>query len=94
MIRSRIQPLESTDDRSNKTIRAFKAFCNEIWIVPAIALVITILILVIEHTHLSHIGTQFVGSFIYAMLIGLSYRAGSQLDWVSIHASAFPGSSL
>jgi len=61
---------ETSDDSSNKTLRAFKAFCREIWIVPAIAAVVTLLFLVIEHVRLSHIGTSLLSSFLYAMLIG------------------------
>ncbi len=82
-------PLEADSDQSSRTIRAFKTFCREIWIVPAIAVVITILILVIEHTHLSHIGTQFLGSFIYSMLIGLPTALA--LNWIGFrYTNQFP----
>jgi sensor histidine kinase YesM len=87
-LRSR-PPLEADSDQSSKTLRAFKAFCREIWIVPAMAIVITILILVIEHTHLSHIGTQFLGSFIYAMLIG--FPTALSLNWIGFrYTERFP----
>jgi len=89
MIPARDPSIDASGDQSNKTLRAFKAFCREIWIVPAIAVVITILIVVIEHTHLSHIGTQFLGSFIYSMLIGLPTALA--LNWIGFrYTNQFP----
>src|SRR5258708_7432663 len=89
MIPSRDRSVDASGDQSDKALRAFKAFCGELWIVPAIAIVVTILILVIEHTHLSHIGTQFLGSFIYAMLIG--FPTALSLNWIGFrYTERFP----
>lgn len=89
MIPLRDRSLDASRNQSDKTLRAFKAFCREIWIVPAFAVVITILILVIEHAHLSHIGTQFLGSFIYAMLIG--FPTALSLNWIGFrYTERFP----
>ena len=81
----------SIDDagrQSNKTVRAFKAFCSEIWIVPAIAVVIAILILVIGHAR-SQIGAKFLSSFIYAMLIG--FPTALSLNWIGFrYTERFP----
>jgi sensor histidine kinase YesM len=76
-------PVEDSGDLSNKTYRAFKAFCGEIWIVPAIAVVVAILILVIEHARLPQIGEKFLSSFIYAMFIG--FPTALILNWVGFH---------
>ena len=80
MRRSLNRSIEASGDAPNKTLRAFKAFCSEIWIVPVIAVVIAIFLLVIEHAHLSHVGIQFLGSFIYAMLIG--FPTALSLNWI------------
>ncbi len=72
-----------SDDQSNKALRAFKAFCSEAWIVPAIAVIIAILILVIEHARLNQIGSKFLSSFIYAMLIG--FPTALALNWIAFH---------
>lgn len=80
MIRAQLQSIEPPGDKQGKTFQAFKAFCIEIWIVPAIAVVVAILILVIEHAHLSQIGTKFLASFIYAMLIG--FPTALSLNWI------------
>ena len=94
--RSAVPPMNPTrnpsiDDagrQSNKTVRAFKAFCSEIWIVPAIAVVIAILILVIGHA-LSQIGAKFLSSFIYAMLIG--FPTALSLNWIGFrYTERFP----
>ncbi len=91
MIRSRIQPLEAADDRSYKSFRAFKAFCSDIWIVPAIAVVVAILILVIEHSRLSEVGGRFLNSFIYALLIG--FPSALLLNWIGFrYTDRFPRS--
>jgi two-component system sensor histidine kinase AlgZ len=90
MIPMRDRPIDVSGDRSDKALRAFKAFCGDLWIVPAIAIVVTILILVIEHAHLSHIGTQFLGSFIYAMFIG--FPTALSLNWIGFrYTERFPG---
>ncbi len=83
------QSVAATGDPSNKTLRAFKAFCGEIWIVPAIAVVVAILILVIEHARLPHIGEKFLSSFIYAMFIG--FPTALSLNWIGFrYTERFP----
>ena len=79
----------ASGDLSNKGLRAFKAFCSEIWIVPTMAVVIAILILLIEHARFSQIGTKFLSSFIYAMLIG--FPSALILNWIGFHyTQSFP----
>ena len=83
------QSAENSGDQSNKSYRAFKAFCRELWIVPAIAVVVAILILVIEHARLPQIGAKFLSSFIYAMLIG--FPTALILNWVGFrYTERFP----
>jgi sensor histidine kinase YesM len=78
-----------SSEGSNKAVRAFKAFCSEIWIVPAIAVVIAVLILVIEHAKFSQIGPKFFGSFIYAIVIG--FPTALILNWIGFQYSGrFP----
>ncbi|WP_348263373.1 histidine kinase [Telmatobacter sp. DSM 110680] len=81
--------IDASGKLSKQSLRAFKAFCRDIWIVPAIAVVIAILILVIEHAHLSHIGTRFLGSFIYAIFIG--FPTALSLNWIGFrYTERFP----
>jgi two-component system, LytTR family, sensor histidine kinase AlgZ len=88
MISTRDPSIDSAGRQSNKTVRAFKAFCSEIWIVPAIAVVIAILILVIGHAR-SQIGAKFLSSFIYAMLIG--FPTAFSLNWIGFrYTERFP----
>lgn len=75
--------IEASGDRSNNSLRAFKAFCRDLWIVPAIALVITIFFLVIEHVRLPHIGAALLSSFLYSMLIG--FPTALSLNWIGFH---------
>jgi len=82
-------PLQSDSHQSRKALRAFKSFCEELWIVLAIAIVVTILILVIEHARLSQIGPKFLGSFIYAILIG--FPTAFTLNWIGFrYTERFP----
>jgi sensor histidine kinase YesM len=83
MTPARAPGIEASGDQSNKGLRAFKAFCSEVWIIPAVAVVIAILILVIEHARFSEIGTRFLSSFIYAMLIG--FPSALILNWIGFH---------
>jgi sensor histidine kinase YesM len=88
MISKRNPSIDDAGRQSNKTVRAFKAFCSEIWIVPAIAVVIAILILVIGHAR-SQIGAKFLSSFIYAMLIG--FPTALSLNWIGFrYTERFP----
>ncbi len=88
MISTRDPSIDNAGRQSNKTVRAFKAFCSEIWIVPAIAVVIAILILVIGHAR-SQIGAKFLSSFIYAMLIG--FPTAFSLNWIGFrYTERFP----
>ena len=70
-------------DTPSTAIRAFNAFCRELWIIPVIAVVVAIIILVIEHARLSEVGTKFLSSFIYAMLIG--FPTALTLNWIGLH---------
>lgn len=65
--------------KPDKSFKAFRAFCRDLWFIPAIAVVVAILILVIEQTR-SHIGTKFIGSFTYAILIG--FPCALALNWI------------
>jgi sensor histidine kinase YesM len=57
--------------------------------VPAVAVVVAVLIIVIEHARLSQVGTKFLGSFIYAMLIG--FPTAAILNWVGFrYTERFP----
>jgi sensor histidine kinase YesM len=88
MISTRNPSIDDAGRQSNKTVRAFKAFCSEIWIIPAIAVVIAILILVIGHAR-SQIGAKFLSSFIYAMLIG--FPTALSLNWIGFrYTERFP----
>jgi sensor histidine kinase YesM len=88
MISTRNPSIDDSGRQSNKTVRAFKAFCSEIWIIPAIAVVIAILILVIGHAR-SQIGAKFLSSFIYAMLIG--FPTALSLNWIGFrYTERFP----
>ena len=81
--------IEASVDSSNKTLRAFRVFCRELWIVPAIAVVVTLLLLVIEHARLPHIGTNLLSSFLYAMLIG--FPTALSLNWIGFrYAKRYP----
>ncbi|MGA9587625.1 MAG: histidine kinase [Terracidiphilus sp.] len=81
--------IEAPGDRSNKTLLAFKSFCKELWIVPAIAVVVTLLLLVIEHARLPHIGTNVLSSFLYAILIG--FPTALSLNWIGFrYAKRYP----
>ena len=82
---ARSQPVETSSNPSNKTFSALTIFRREAWIVLAIAIVVAILILVIEHAELSHIASKFVGSFIYAMFIG--FPTALSLNWIGYHYS-------
>jgi len=75
--------IEAPGDNSSKTSRAFRAFCRDLWIVPAIAVVVTLLFLVIEHVRLPHIGISLLSSFLYAMLIG--FPTALSLNWIGFH---------
>ena len=50
---------------------------------PAIAVVVTLLFLVIEHVRLPHIGISLLSSFLYAMLIG--FPTALSLNWIGFH---------
>ena len=72
-----------------KTFKAFRDCVSGIWIVPAVAVVVAILIIVIEHARLSQVGTKFLGSFIYAMLIG--FPTATTLNWIGFrYTERFP----
>jgi sensor histidine kinase YesM len=82
MISSPTQPLEPSRPKQTKSFDAFKAFCKEIWFIPAIAVIVAILILVIEHAH-AQIIAKFFSSFIYATLIG--FPTALILNWVGFN---------
>jgi sensor histidine kinase YesM len=84
MISTPIPSSERSSDQS-KSRSAFRSFLREVWIVPAIAVIIAILILVIEHARLSQIGNKFLSSFIYAILIG--FPTALALNWIAHHYS-------
>lgn len=72
------EPISSPD----KSFKAFRSFLRALWFIPVIAIVVAILILVIEHAN-SQIGTKFLGSFIYAILIG--FPSALALNWIGFH---------
>lgn len=81
--------IDAAAETSNKTLSAFRAFCRELWIVPAIAVVVAIIILIIEHARLSQIGIKFFSSFIYAILIG--FPTALSLNWIGFrYTERFP----
>lgn len=85
MMRARGGAIDASGSGSSKSFQAFKAFCSDFWVVPAVAVVIAILLIVIEHAGLSQIGVKFLGSFIYAMLIGIP--TALSLNWIGFHYS-------
>ena len=73
----------------NKSLRAFRAFCRELWIVPAFAVVIAIALIVIEHARLSQMGNKFLSSFIYAIVIG--FPTALIMNWIGFrYTERFP----
>lgn len=73
---------------TEKRVKAFQALWRDLWFIPAIGVIVAILILVIEHTR-SHIGTKFLASFVYAMVIG--FPATLLLNWVGFrYTERFP----
>ena len=88
MNHDRTQSVAVLNEKPNKSFQAFRIFCRELWIIPAIGVVVAILILVIEHAQ-SHIGTKFFTSFIYALLIG--FPATIVLNWIGYrYTGRFP----
>ena len=79
MIPTRNPSVDASLD-TNKTLRAFRVFCRDLWIVPSIGVVVTLLFLVIEHVRLPHIGTSLLSSFLYSMLIG--FPTALSLNWI------------
>lgn len=72
----------------NKSFQAFRTFYRELWIIPAIGVIVAILILVIEHVR-SHFAIKFLSSFIYALLIG--FPAAIALNWIGFrYTGRFP----
>lgn len=76
--------LDSRSANPDKSYRAFKAFCKDLWFIPIIAIVIAILILVIEHAQ-SRIMTKFLSSLVYALLIG--FPTAFLLNWIGFRYS-------
>ncbi|HEY2466954.1 MAG TPA: histidine kinase [Terracidiphilus sp.] len=74
--------------RQDKSFKAFRAFCQDLWYIPALAVVVAILILVIGHTR-TQIGTKFLSSFIYGILIG--FPSALSLNWIGFrYTERFP----
>jgi Histidine kinase len=89
MIRERTQSVAVCSPKPKKPFEPFRSFCRELWIVPAVGVVIAILILVIEHSRLSEVGVRFLNSFIYALLIGLP--TAFALNWIGFrYTDRFP----
>ncbi len=81
--------VDASSDKADKTLRAFKSFFRELWLVLAIAVVVTLLILVIEHVRLHHIGASLLSAFLYAMLIG--FPTALSLNWIGFrYSKRFP----
>jgi two-component system, LytTR family, sensor histidine kinase AlgZ len=90
MIRTPKPSLDLFREKQTKSFDAFRAFCKEIWLIPAMAVVVAILILVIEHAH-AQIVAKFFSSFIYATLIGLP--TALILNWIGFrYSERFPRS--
>ena len=77
------QPVEASGKGPKKPFQAIKAFWKDLWIIPAIGAVVAVLVLVIEHSRLSEVGIRFLGSFIYAILIG--FPSAFVLNWIGFH---------
>ena len=89
MIRARAQSIETSGQGTNKSFQAFRAFCGDMFVVPAVALVVAILILVIEHARFSEFGGKFLSSFLYALLIG--FPSAILLNWIGFrYTERFP----
>lgn len=74
--------------KADKRFKAFQVICRDLWFVPAIAVILAILILVIEQAR-SHVGVKFLAAFIYAMLIG--FPAALLLNWIGFrYTERFP----
>lgn len=69
----------SGEPKLNTTIAG--AFLSTIWIVPAAAVFIILLFLVIGHVELSDIGRRFVFAFVYSAFIGIP--SSVLVSWVS-----------
>ncbi len=81
--------VDASVDKAVKTLRPFKSFFRELWLVLAIALVVTLLILVIEHVRLHHIGASLLSAFLYAILIG--FPTALSLNWIGFrYSKRFP----
>lgn len=52
-------------------LSGFSAFLQKIWIVPAAAVCVATLLIVIQHSHLSEAWDKFVNSLVYSTFIGL-----------------------
>jgi two-component system, LytTR family, sensor histidine kinase AlgZ len=60
-----------------------------LWIIPSAGAVVGLLLLVIGHTRLSHVASQFAGSLIYSALIGIPSTIA--LNWVGFnYTERFP----
>lgn len=89
MTPARDQTVAAARSGQGKTSSTFKAFLRDLWIVIAIAVVVAILILVIEHAGRSEIGTKFVASLIFGILIG--FPTALTLNWTAYrYADRFP----
>jgi two-component system LytT family sensor kinase len=69
----------SEEPKLNTTIAG--AFLSTIWIVPAAAVFIILLFLVIGHVELSDVGRRFVFAFVYSAFIGIP--SSVLVSWVS-----------
>jgi two-component system, LytTR family, sensor histidine kinase AlgZ len=54
-----------------KAFSGFGAFFKKIWIVPTAAVCVAVLLLVIQHSHLSEAWDKFINSLVYSTLVGL-----------------------
>jgi sensor histidine kinase YesM len=66
------QIVAASCEKPNKALEGFRAFLRRIWFVPAAAVFVAVLLLVMQHVvHLSEAWDKFVNSLVYATLIGL-----------------------
>lgn len=83
------QPTATSRPEHGKTLEGFKAFLGHIRLVLVMAVIITTLILLIEHARLSEIGSRFASSFIYSILIG--FPTALILNWIGFrYSDRFP----
>ena len=75
--------------RSKATSEIVEGFFKAIWIVPAVAVLVAVLLLVMGHAEFSEVGRKFLFSLVYSAMIGVP--SAVLLTWTSYrYSQRFP----